>query len=457
MNIELKNLGESILFYIEKYRESYVSFTSAPPHGAGYPKITTSPYLTSKEFDIYLAKDGVVINEVSSEPNYQWYIGGGPALKVDYEPTRTPKEVTTFLQKNNPAGKSIGIYRIVTKKQIPASVWKGKFKNISSKSVISCDKLDVKINLLKIESQLSQVVSTLTFGAYGEVLDITLPSESDPFGIPFIMEKMGFFPSDLNNRRFFNYIEIYGHAFHCAWDKRLMHLRVKNDLRRDFAKKLANVDNENQGVIYPSGSDKWIENYTNRLLKLEVAIDDFRQILQFQSHETESVFHSLIERHPVLLDVYGKAESKPKLIYPSGEISPIGKSYIEPDFIITYSDQSYKLVELERASKNIATSQGQPRSEVGQAVFQTAEWLHFISEHYHLIRSKYPSINVKRKTCLIMSRSTQTSFKNSVDMNRYKELIISQYSIDEFLTYDDLFDRACQAYFFLTGLSPNNH
>lgn len=75
---------------------------------------------------------------------------------------------------------------------------------------MTCKKLDLKLNLVNTELNLSQVVSTLTFGAYGEVVDIKLPLDSDPFGIPFIMEKIGFFPADLNNKRFFNYIEIYG-------------------------------------------------------------------------------------------------------------------------------------------------------------------------------------------------------------------------------------------------------
>ena len=54
-----------------------------------------------------------------------------------------------------------------------------------------------------------------------------------------------------------------------------------------------------------------------------------------------------------------------------------------------------------------------------------------------------------------MSRSTQSSFNNVADINRYKEMIVQQYNVDEFLTYDDLFDRACTAYTVLTGLSPH--
>jgi hypothetical protein len=154
--------------------------------------------------------------------------------------------------------------------------------------------------------------------------------------------------------------------------------------------------------------------------------------------------------------VYGYCESKQRFNYPEGESSPIGKVYLEPIFIVSYPDQSYKLVELERASKNVATNQGQPRVEVRQAVFQTAEWVHFIRKHYSELKTRYPEIHTKYTTSVIMRRSTQSSFKHVADMNRYKELIIQQYSVDEMLTYDDLFERACSAYTILTGLSPHN-
>jgi hypothetical protein len=58
---------------------------------------------------------------VGKEPDYQWYIAGGPALKVDYEPTRTPSEVTETLKAAGVLGKPIGIYRIVAKTPISQS------------------------------------------------------------------------------------------------------------------------------------------------------------------------------------------------------------------------------------------------------------------------------------------------------------------------------------------------
>jgi len=456
MCVQLEELKDFVFEYISEYRKEFENFTSLPPEGAGYPKLVVSPFLESKEFEIFLANDGVVISEVANEPDYQWFIAGGPAFKIDLEPTKTPKEVTQIIKDNNLEGKPIGIYRIVAKEHIPSSIWRGRVKNILIEKSYTDTDLDVTLHLREVKTSLQQLICSLTFGAYGIILHPHLPKSNCPFGQPHITERMGFFPADLNNKRFFNYLEIYGHSEKAAWDRRIIRIRVRNDLRRDFAKKLSHPEGDKGGSMSFGAANQWAENYTNRLNLLKQAIDDFRNILLFQSHETEDIFHNLIETHPILLDVYGHCESKPKFQYPKGEHSPIGKTYLEPDFIVVYPDQSYKLVELERASKNIATQQGQPRSEVGQAVFQTAEWVHFIREHYNELKTRYPGIHTKLKTSLIMSRSTQSSFKGITDMNRYKELIIQQYSIDEILTYDDLFERASTAYTILTGLSPHN-
>jgi hypothetical protein len=456
MSVTIEGLKDYIFEYISEYRNVFESFTSVPPSGAGYPKIKVSPFLESKEFEVFLSHNGVVISEVAAEPEHQWFIAGGPALKVDLEPTKTPPEVTQIIKDNGIEGKPVGIYRIVANEHIPSSVWRGRIKSLSLEKSFSNSDLDVTLHFRKVETSLGQLICNLTFGAYGIVLDVHLPDSNSPIGEPHITEKMGFFPADLNNRRYFNYLEVYGYEDKSGWDRRNIKLRVKNDLRRDFAKTLSRPEGESGGNMSFGATNQWVENYPNRLGLLKHAIDEFRNVLLFQSHETEDVFHKLIEAHPILLDVYGRCESKPQFRYPIGEQSPIGKSYLEPDFIVSYPDQSYKLVELERASKDVATCQGQPRSEVGQAVFQTAEWVHFIREHYSELKARYPGIHTKYKTSIIMSRSTTSSFKGFADMNRYKELIIQQFSIDEMLTYDDLFERACAAYTTLTGLSPHS-
>jgi hypothetical protein len=203
-------------------------------------------------------------------------------------------------------------------------------------------------------------------------------------------------------------------------------------------------------------TNDWAENYTNRLINLKKAIDAFRNVLHFKEKETEDVFHKLLETHPTLLDVYGICESKPILQYPNGQTSIIGKKYLEPDFIVRYPDQSYKLVELERASKGMATKEGLPKAGLTQATFQIAEWRHFIKSHYQAIKDHYPGIQSKCKNMIIMSRSRQKEFGGLEDQKQYVELVMEQFNVDEVLTYDDLFERSCYAYYQLTGLSPGS-
>lgn len=456
MSISIEDLRDYLFKYISEYRNGFERFVSLPPEGPGYPRLVVSPFLESTDFQVFLCQAGVVFFEIANEPEHQWFIAGGPALMVDLEPTKRPIEVTQAIQDHGLEGKPIGIYRIVAKEPIPNSVWQGRIRNISYENAFINNDLNVTLHICKVKNNLKDLICDLTFGAYGIVLDPHLPDSSSPIGEPYITDNMGFFPADLNNRRFFSYLEIYGHADKAAWDRRNINIRVNNDLRRDFVKKLSQPEGNAGGFMSFGTSNNWIENYSNRLGFLKNAIDEFRNILLFHSNETEDVFHKLIEDYPILLDVYGHCESKPQFKYPEGERSPVGKAYLEPDFIITYPGQSYKLVELERASKNVATKQGQPRAEVGQAVFQTAEWVDFISEHYSVLKNTYPGINSKLKTSVIIGRSIQSSFVGIDDMNRYKGLIIKQYSVDEILTYDDLFERACAAYTTLTGLSPHS-
>ena len=454
MTISLNDLEKYFAEYVTKYRQEYERFISVPPVGPGYPKLVISPYLNQSQFDVYLTNDGVLINQIGIEPDYQWYIAGGPALKVDYEPTVTPKEITEILKQNDLIGKPLGIYRIVSKTTLANKVWKGRIDGIIKSYSREDTANGIKANFYQLSSSLEELVNILTFGAFGAILDAHLPNGVDDIGTPHIVRKIGIFPADLNNKRFFEYMEIYGQADYCAWDKRLIKLRVKSDLRRDFSQALSLGEREAGGTLSFGSTNDWAENYTNRLINLKKAIDAFREILQFKENETEDVFHKLLESYPILLDVYGICESKPKLQYPNGQTSIIGKKYLEPDFIVRYPDQTYKLVELERASKGIATKQGQPKTELTQSTFQIAEWKHFIKTHYQSIKGKYPGIQSKCKSMIVMSRSRRKEFGGLGDQKQYIELIMEQFKVDEVLTYDDLFERACHAYDQLTGLSP---
>ena len=251
-------------------------------------------------------------------------------------------------------------------------------------------------------------------------------------------------------------LEIHGQIDRSAWDRRAISLRVKSDLRRDFAQALSVTEERRGGLLSFGATNEWAESYTNRLVSLQKAISLLRENLLFNDTASEDVFHRVLEDNPMLLDVYGMCQSKPVLKYPVGHASVIGKEFLVPDFIVVYPDKSYKLIEIERPSKSMATKQGQPRSELTQAIFQIAEWKHFIKTHYDTIRDKYPGIQSKCKSMIIISRSTQKAFGGLKDQKAYTELLMEQYNVDEVMTYDDILERASFAYYQLTGLAPRS-
>jgi hypothetical protein len=226
---------------------------------------------------------------------------------------------------------------------------------------------------------------------------------------------------------------------------------VQADVRRDFGWAFGAASGEGGGTISFGEAQAWTQPFYDRLAILGTTLLDFANLLETQSGADERVFHDFIQANPILLDVYAEPISKPRWYYPTGS-SPLGKEYVEPDFVLKYPDGGYRLVELERPSKSLATAQGQPRAEVNQAAFQIAEWRAYIANHYDLLKEKYPGISIRQSATIVISRSTAASYGDSRDPRRYKELLASQYSGVDILTYDELLERAKQAYTRITSL-----
>ena len=183
-----------------------------------------------------------------------------------------------------------------------------------------------------------------------------------------------------------------------------------------------------------------LELALDRLARLETAIDGLQALLDKHGDEPESSFHAYLESHPLLLDIYAEAVSRPRFVYPVGE-SPLGKSYVEPDFILRYPDRRYRLIELERPSKGLATKSGEPRSGVTQAAFQIAEWRDYINNHYGLLADTFPGISSKPMSTVIISRATAAR-PAGVDLHRYLAMLREHLAVDEVITYDDLLMKA---------------
>src|SRR5919198_5919695 len=158
--------------YAEAYRSEYDGFTKRPPVGGGYPRLPVSPYLTSPEILCYLTPDGAVVADHSWQPDYEWYIAGGPALMVDFQETRTPPEVTERLRAAGILGKNIGIYRIVGQGGVPEEMWNGNLGEpveTAERSLAS-----TRILVRRFDLDCKTLIQRLTYGALGFIIDFEL-------------------------------------------------------------------------------------------------------------------------------------------------------------------------------------------------------------------------------------------------------------------------------------------
>jgi hypothetical protein len=242
------------------------------------------------------------------------------------------------------------------------------------------------------------------------------------------------------------------HLDDAAWDPRTISIRIRTDLRRDFlwaflgTHKVGNYT----GGLFSAGT--WQHAGVQKLIGISSELQGFSDLLRTEAGNDEAIFHKFLFEHSSLLDIYAEVVSKPRFYYPTESDSPLGKKYVEPDFILKYPDGSYKLLELERPNKSIATLQGHPRAEFTQASFQIAEWRDYLSKHYSAIKDRFPGLTANTGAILVISRSTETTLAKDHGVENYKSLLRLHLSNIEVFTYDDLLARAHRAHARMSSL-----
>ena len=450
MSLTATAVADYLARYAAAFQEEYRRLTAPPPDGGGYPPLQVSPYLGPGAVDVIVSPDGVASYCLQPEPAHQWWLAGGPALMVDYPGSRTPRWVLDTLKASDLAGKDIGIYRLVSQETLPDDVWSGILGPILEEAVSEAGTCEFRVT--RTELHRIEVLQRLTFGAFGSILNLHLPGFETHFWKHHIVRRLGFVTADRAHRRFIDYLELSPHVEAVAWDERAIPTRVEGDLRRDFSWAFAAASSQAGGFITMGKGNSWVEPFFDRLSILDATLAEFADLLQSYPDADERMFHAFIEANPILLDVYAEPISKPRWFYPSG-ISPLGKAYVEPDFILKYPDASYRLVELERPAKDLATVRGEPRAGVNQAAFQIGEWRAYIANHYDLLKAEYPGISVRQSATIVIGRSSPASVGQGRTLQQYKELLASQYQTVDILTYDELLDRARQAYARITALA----
>jgi len=428
-----RQVSKYLARYVEAYRREHQRFVQEPPAGGGFPSLDISPYLHTRQLHGYLARDGVAIADYSWQPDDTWAISGGPALIVDMAESRTPPEILALHQ----PGEHVGLYRIVSQHAIPRHVWSGQLPKPTATHVIGGG--DFEITVSEYPLSWRELLAILTFGAT-EIVDLQLPTSMGPFWTPRIVRDLGFATADRQHQRFFHYLELLPHMDTAAWDVRSIWARVHVDVLRDFATAVGRAERGREGEISFTGSGlHFVYRPADRLTALETAIREFESLLAAADTTDEAVYHEFIRTHPVMLDVYATAYSKPQLVYPAGE-SPLGKAYVEPDFILLYPDNTYRLVELEKPRDQVTTRSGQPRAEVTHAAFQIGEWRDYILNHYELLKAKFPHISSSMRSTIVIGRT-----RGGADVERRASLVRQTYKVDDVWTYDDILRRARKA------------
>lgn len=295
------------------------------------------------------------------------------------------------------------------------------------------------------------LIERLTFGAFCGILDLKLPDPGERLWNPHIIRNLGFATADRKHKRFFHYLELSPQTDESAWDTRSIWVRVAADIRRDYAHTVQ-TSGQFGAFVSRGGLAVPVLSVADRLSLLKRTIDEFQDLLDQHANEDESVFHSYLREHPILLDIYGTPVYKPRWYYPANT-SPLGKRYVEPDFVIKYPGNAYRLVELEKPGKQIVTRAGHPRQELGQAAFQIAEWLDYIAHHYASIEDDYPAICTNHSSMIVISRPKVAARGNPRDIRRWMEVIKLQYRVHEVLLYDDLLVLAREALIRLSELA----
>jgi hypothetical protein len=462
MGVSAKTAADYLARYVRRYREEYGRFTSPPPAGGGFPKLTVSPYLSSPELHCHIAEDGALLADFSWSPEYRWEIAGGPGILVDFPETRTPAWVVNMLKTYGVYGKDIGLYRIVAK-DIPDEVWAGALP--SPIEVADTTEGSTTIRVRRYSVTWSTLIRLYTFGAFGLILDLKLPKEDSEFWTPRVVRDLGIATADRAHKRFFHYLELLRHTHKAAWDPRGIWARVHVDLRRDFAhtfrasgQPVASIAFDapeamvwDYAIASPSKDARLLEGRLGQLAKV---IERFGQLLEEQGTAEEHVFHEFLRSNPTVLDLYSQQIfTKPRFTYPEGKLSAVGKAFVEPDFLIAYADRSYRLVELEKPDKRIATVQGQPRAELTQDAFQIGEFRTFIANHYDRLAKEFPGISSRCSSTVVISRDTERSLGPGREKNDYLDLVKGMFPDIEILLYDDLLARAKQALMNISRLS----
>ena len=441
-SVTLPEIADYLLAYCEHYYIEFLRLTSPEANESGLLNVAPPPFASTDTLECWQTIDGAILFVEMTPPNANWFLSGGPAFYADTEPSSLPDWVVDFRRKHNLIGKQIGITKIHAD-SYPPGVNTGQ-RPIPSALEVRTTTFNKRIVANECAFSQIDLFSRLTLGTFGHILKLKLREERSDFWDHQLLKNLGFISADYSHRIFCRLLELVHNLDVAAWDQRSIWVRVRFDCLRDciaeteFARRpggMISVDQKSLQLTY-------IEDKTR---EFERAIKELKVHL-IQAHEDrESIFHAYLKKYPQLIDLYGEVLSQPRLTYPAGG-SPTGKNYVVPDFVVSYTDGTFRFVEIERPNKGLTTASGHPTAQVTQAAFQLTEFRTFVESHAHSLQVQFPGIRASnvRYTLIIGSNndSSQSRFKTFDEMRAH---VRDTFAADDVWVYEDLVSRAEQA------------
>lgn len=197
-------------------------------------------------------------------------------------------------------------------------------------------------------------------------------------------------------------------------------------------------------TILGASAEKQV-NKPSDLIESHVALlEQFKALLDNASNEEE--LQQFLKENPILLIPNGQAIPKQKL----------GADFVTDFVLINMLDQgpNYTLVEIEKASHEVFTKDGELRNCVSHAIKQTIDWDVWLEKHQNYLQSKLPGFE-SPKYEIIIGRSTDFTEDHRATLRAYNRNL----SNTRILTYDDVareFDERIKAMRSHFGVDENN-
>lgn len=263
---------------VRAYREEHARCVKRLDQSNGSGLLPVASIWTSEDdLEVMVVADGLILT-VDREPADRWYFSGGPAIKLDLAHTRTPLQVRVLLGMGGGSQQPAGIARAILTDEPLNAVWRGEFGAPVERltETLPCKR---RVRLARYDLGMEEALRRATFGFYGDIVKL----ESMPGPLPVeLVRNLGFFPADLNSRRFFQWLCIAGACNTTTQPLATVQEWAERTVREDIARTFVQTGFEPVDFIsQTAGTDIWSRRLRERLEELETA----EQALEQELHQ----------------------------------------------------------------------------------------------------------------------------------------------------------------------------